>query len=219
MRSDNDSRSSVMGRVPICASAVAMVMLVIFSYSQADGQEVERSSKLSAAEPDTEMVKKIKQHPDLPIDFETQEAAPLSIEQAGVKEITKAEFRRLTGIVADSTKYAAFPKVTLVNQTDKRMTGFALFLKNNTTGRTHFMKRTGTSIEPHSGYSVVPADWVAPEKLVQAASSAGEAKIIKKKASFDSGKMWLPASASDLALKVVEVYFEDGSSWSSNSSF
>ena len=102
---ESDSERCVTGRLVTLAST-ALAMLVVFG-SQVVGQEIERSSRFSA-----EMLRKVEHLPNLPIVFETQEAAPLAIQEAHLKEITKAEFRRLTGAAAESTRYAAFPKVT-----------------------------------------------------------------------------------------------------------
>ncbi|HXU35723.1 MAG TPA: hypothetical protein VN937_05125 [Blastocatellia bacterium] len=199
-------------------TSTAIVTILIFSVFAigAARQDVQRSSKLVPADGEKEIVKRVKQYPDAPISLQNRERCPILIQEANVKEITSDEYYQLTRMKTDSNLYVSFPKVKLINKTDMRLTGFALFLTNSRTGRTNFLKRSRITVEPNSDYSVVFNEWVVPEKLTQVTEN-GKTVNIKQRLNLDSEKMWLEGTARDLVLEIVEVTLEDGSTWSRNS--
>jgi hypothetical protein len=203
-------------RVVTSATIAAIIIFSIFA-SGAASQNIERSSKLDATDGEKEILKKVRQTPDTSISLQNREECPILIQDANVKEITSDEYYQLTRMKTDSNGYVSFPKVKLVNRTDKRLTGFALFLSNSRTGRINFFKVSRITVEPNGDYAVAPNEWVTPDKLVQVTGD-GKTVNIKKRATIDSEKMWLEGTAGDFVLEVVECAAEDGSNWSRNSS-
>ena len=201
------------------AVRIGIAALVIFSTFTYVGaiQKIERLSKSVRGDEEKEILKRMKEHPDVPISLENREGSPLFIQEANVKEITSYDYHRLTGVTTDSNSYVAFPKVKLINNTDKRAIGFALFFINKRTGRIRGFKVSRTTVDPHGEYSVIPNEWVTPDKLTRVNKEGGVVHI-KKRVNYDSEKMWLAGSAGDFVLKVAEVDFEDGSRWSRYSS-
>ena len=189
--------------VVVCVAAVA----IVFISSIALGQ----SSKRAIGEDKAEIVEKVRQYPDISIDFENYEGMPLSIQEAKVKEIGNAEYSQLTGFTTDSPKYISFPNITLTNNTDQRVVGIALAVGNKQTRKIDGVKLTNISIEPHGSYSVKASDFIRPERIVQVAKSG---KVTKRlKAGLDSEKMWLRGSANDMVLILGIVEFENGNRW------
>lgn len=203
-------------RVVTSITIAAIVVFSIFA-SGAASQDIERSSKLDTTDGEKEILKKVRKYPDTPISLQNREGCPILIQDANVKEITSDEYYEFTRMKTDSNRYVSFPKVKLVNKTDKRLTGFALFLSNSRTGRINFFKVSRITVEPKGGYSVAPNEWVTPDRLVQVTAD-GKTVNIKKRLNLDSEKMWLEGTAGDLVLEVVECAAEDGSNWSRNSS-
>ena len=197
------------------ASSTALAGLIIFTIlaGGAVGQDIERSSKTTISDEEKEVIKKVARYPDSVISLQNREECPIFIQKASVKEIANDDYYQLTGMRTDSSRYVGFPKVKLINKTDNSLTGFALFLTNSRTGRINFLKVSSTSVEAKGDYSVVPNEWVVPDKLVQVTSD-GKTVNIKKRLNLDSEKMWLEGTAGDLVLEVVEVEFKDGSKWS-----
>lgn len=211
----SDEKAKFTKRVVTSTTMVVILIFYIFAIGAAR-QDVQRSSKLLAADGEKEIVKRVKQYPDAPISLQNREECPILIQEANVKEITSDEYYQLTRMKTDSNVYVSFPKVKLINKTGKRLTGFALFLNNSRTGRTNFLKRSRTTVEPNGDYSVVFNEWVVPEKLTQVTDN-GKTVNIKQRLNLDSEKMWLEGSARDFVLEVVEVTLEDGSKWSTKS--
>jgi hypothetical protein len=193
--------------------AAAVLMFLSVLQRPTMGQAVKSSSKSADEKTERRILRIINRHPDLPISLNNHGEAPLFIQDARVKQIGEPEHRKLTGVSRDSTEYVSFPTVRLVNNTDKRITGFTLFLKNNRTGHIHGFKVWRTVVEPHGDYSINPNEWVAPEKLTRV-SDDGQTMNINKRVNFASEKMWLAAGAVDLVLELIDAQFEDGSGWS-----
>jgi hypothetical protein len=162
-----------------------------------------------------QIIEKFKQYPDIPINSENIEGVPLLIQGAVVKQITQADYNQLTGAVTDSSKITSFPSITLLNNTDRRVTGFALLLKNNHTEQMYFVRLSKIIVEPYGTYSVLSNEWIPPDKLAQATSSGQVTTNTKKQSTpdLDSQKMWLAGGANDLVVKIGMVDFESGSRW------
>lgn len=167
-------------------------------------------------------VEKVLASPDVPIRFENPAGAPLVIQSAYSKVITSAEYKQLTRDHGTSafSQYATFPTVTLINNTDQRVTSFALLLRNKQQPeRRNFVKLSKISIEPYSDYILAASEWVLPDKQVQVTASGEVIKMVaggetrQPTPDLGSQKMWLPADASDLVVKVAMVEFKDGSVW------
>jgi hypothetical protein len=162
-----------------------------------------------------QIIKQLKQYPDIPISFENPEEAPLHIELATVKEITDNEFYLITSSTIDAKKYTTFPKVNLVNNTSQRVTRFVVMVGNRETRKIHGISFYDVNIAPQGSFSVKPDDWVRPETKVRVADNG---EIIRNKTGqgsvdLDSEKMWLRANAGNLVLKVALVEFENGTKW------
>lgn len=196
---------TVTNRAAVVVSIAALFTVFI------SGIALGQSSKRTTGEGKREIVERVRQYPDSPISFENYEEMPLLIQEAKVKEIGNAEYYQLTGFTTDSPKYISFPNVTLTNNTDQRVIGFALAVGNKQTRRMDGVKLTRISIEPHGSYSVKAGDFIRPERMVRITKSG---KVINRlNPDLDSEKMWLRGSVSDMVLTIGIVDFENGTRW------
>jgi hypothetical protein len=198
------------GFSPVNRTAVVVsvgALLVVFISGITLGQ----TSKGTTGEGKREIVDRVRQYPDSSISFDNYDAVPLLIQEAKVKEIGNAEYHQLTGFTTDSPRYISFPNVTLTNNTDRRVIGFALAVGNKQTRQIDGVKLSKIIIEPHGSYSVKASDFIRPERTVQVTKSG---KVTNRlKSGLDSEKMWLRGSASDMVLTIGIVDFENGTRW------
>lgn len=184
------------------AVGMCTILLLFFSsvYSNAIG-------KIPIEEQDTQdvILKKVMQSPAIGISFENPAEQPLVVQSASAKTITSTEYHQLMGSASGKVytsvgQYTTFPTVTVVNNTNKRITAFNLSFGNKVIARNWWgIYPTGLSIEPNGTFTISPHQWVGLKgDPVQ---------------NLRSPKMWLPGSASDLFLLLVRVEFEDGSRW------
>ena len=198
-----DRKFSLNNAVVVCVAALAIVFV--------SGIALGQSSKRVIGEDKAKIVEKVRQYPNISINFENYEGVPLSIQRAEVKEIGNAEYSQLTGFTTDSPRYISFPNVTLTNNTDQRVVGIALAVGNKQTRKIDGVKLTNISIDPHGSYSVKASDFIRSERIVQVAKSGEVTRRLKP--GLDSEKMWLRGSANDMVLIIGIVEFENGNRW------
>jgi hypothetical protein len=213
LREAGSRTSTLTHLVAITASAVTLFFL--FVGGNIVPNIVMGQTSATAGQLKKQMIERVKQYPDIPINSENPEGAPLLIQGAAVKQITQTEYHQLTGISTDSPKNITFPKITVTNNTNRRVTGFAVLLKNRHTGQMYFVRLSKIIVEPYGTYSILSSEWIPQDNLVQATSS-GQVITSKKNQptpDLDSQKMWLAGGANDLVLKVGMVDFESGGRW------
>jgi hypothetical protein len=204
MTADQNGRLRWTHQVAASACVVALLILTAalgeFTWDDAIAQSSEIRTELS---------------PDVPIHFENPEGAPLIIRDAKVKVISRSEYLHLVGSTPDQeggsfNEYVSFPIVTVTNNTNQRVTGFALFLRNKQEQRMHFVKLSWINIEPHSDYAVEIIKWVPLGKrfVVGAGGELIEMAVVD---GAKQQKIWMPGGASDLEVAVRRVELEDGS--------
>lgn len=171
-----------------------------------------------------EFSEKVMHSAEVPIRFENPEGAPVTILNADVKVISRADYYQLMLLAKDQGsdsfdeyvisptihEYTTFPTITLFNNTDKRVVGFELRLTNTRINLTQWVVAP-LPILPHSDYTFKARNWVLHKHLPTRTSDQPiiEGEMLQP-------KMWFPGRASDLVVKVREVKFEDGSRWRSN---
>src|SRR5437870_13696433 len=97
------SRVAKVIMVALVASLISIVIVIARSSQSAQARKVA-------------LIQKIKQSPDIPINFTNFEGVPLSIQSAVTKEISATEYQQLTGgDTSGADNFAAFPNVTLQN--------------------------------------------------------------------------------------------------------
>jgi hypothetical protein len=193
--------------------AAATILFVSVSGTAQDSEGTQPSKAIERAKKET--ADRVRQYPDVPVEFANFEAVPLTIQSANTKEIGNAEHLALVGFTTDSPRYTTFPRVMLTNKTDQRITGLVLVFGNRQTRKSRGISFTKLSIDPHGTLAVEPSDWVLPERTVRIAE---DGKVTKRlKPDLDSDKVWLHGSARDMVLVIGAVVFEDGKRWEMSS--
>lgn len=149
---------------------------------------------------------------EAPIRIENHEGAPLIIQEAKVKVITRAEYQQLmrlpTDQGADSDEYASFPTVTLINVSSQRVIGFALGFTGKEPRPMHILRVSGISIEPNGVFTVTSDKWgPSGKQLVVSSGSVVEATVTK---GTGQSQTWFADGAASLLVRVGVVEFEDG---------
>ena len=210
MKGDCARRPMVAMHATIGACLAAATILFVSVTGTA--QDSEGTQSLKAIErAKRETANRVRQYPDLSVEFVNFDAVPLAIQSANVKEIGNTEYLGLMGLTTSSPRYTTFPRVMLTNKTDQRVTGLVLMYGNKETKKIRGVSFTKLSIDPHGTLAVGPSDWVLPERTVRIAE---DGKVTKRlKPDIDSDKMWSQGSARDMVLMIGAVVFEDGKRW------
>jgi hypothetical protein len=136
---------------------------------------------------------------------------PLHIVSASSREIPKLVFREITGEASHQRTMSTYPEITLVNTSQKTITGFTILMKNNLDSMGHAIVMKRVSIAPGATYLLPSAKWPKPEKVTT--ERDGKFVSVVKIPGLDSPKAWLPGSASDSKVVVGMVTFSDGTTW------
>lgn len=149
-------------------------------------------------------VEEVLRSPDVPIRFENPAGAPLLIQNAHVKVITNAAYHQLVGLnrnigANSSSHYTTYPTVTVVNNTNRRVTGFMLGFGRPGEQESRFVRLSGVIIEPYQAYELERIHW----------------RPAKTPPDLHSPDMWVSGDARNLAVIVARVAFDDGTTWDS----
>lgn len=197
---------SRVAKVSMVAAVVSLVSIAIV---------IARSSRLTAEQQKNESIQRVKQSPDIPINFTNFDGVPLSIQKAATKEISAAEYRQLTGGDASgANRFAAFPSVVLLNMTNKRVTQLMVTVGDRQTKKWYIVNFHAANIAPQQTFTMTAADWNR-DKASKAGGDIDPQTAASKIADFDAARLWWPggAKASDLVFRVALVEFENGEKW------
>lgn len=136
------------------------------------------------------LMTKVEKSADLPLRIIENQDAPLRVIEARSKEISAADFTRLTGAETKLPSVSSAPQVTVQNTSDKTILSFMLVVRDPDA---RIMRSRGVrqlSIPP-GGKFTVPANH-----------------------KMDSEKYWIPFSArSNFYVTIGAVTFDDGTRW------
>jgi hypothetical protein len=209
MKDNQHVKITAMNRITV-GTCRAILLILFVSIS---GQNKAAIKSLHRTNQEKDTVEKVRQYQNMPIAIDNYEGIPLFIQKADVKEITNDQYYQLIGSTKGSNNYVSFPNVTLTNNTNQVVTGFALLLGNKQTKRVHWVMFNDLSIEPAASYSVRPSDWIQPEKVFRVSEEGKTTKTNRPTADLDSEKIWLPGTIAELILRVGIVEFKEGSKW------
>lgn len=190
----------------IVAVAVLLVSILIV---------IGRSSRVTADQKKNELSLKVRQSPEIPINFNNFDGVPLNIEKAVTKEVSVAEYQQLTGgDVSGADRFATFPSVTLLNTTNQRVTRLIVTVGNRQTKKWFIVSFRQPNIAPQQTFSMTAADWRS-DKGSEVGDDSKTAKVPPNATDFDATRLWWPggARASDLVFRIALVEFEDGKKW------
>jgi hypothetical protein len=196
---------SRVAKLTIIVVAASLISIVI---------GIARSSQ-SAEQRKLALIQRIKQSPDIPINFTNFEGVPLSIRKAATKEISAVDYHQLTGEKASSAdRFAAFPDVTVVNEANQRVTRLMVTVGNRQTKKWFIVTFREANIAPQQTFSMTARDW-SRDKSSRAENDNKTGTALSKVRDFDEPRLWWPggASANNLVFRIALVEFENGTKW------
>ena len=182
--------------VALVASLISIVIVIARSSLSAEARKVA-------------LIQKIKQSPDIPINFANFEGVPLSIQSAVTKEISATEYRQLTGgDTSGADNFTAFPSVTLQNATNQVITKLMVTVGNRQTKKWFIVTFRKANIAPQQTFSMT-------DKSSGSENNTETETKPSKVTDFDTARLWWPggARANNLVFRVALVEFEDGTKW------
>lgn len=198
------SRVTKLTTIVVVTSLISILMVIVIA----------RSSR-TATERKITLIQKVKQSPDIPINFTNFDGVPLRIEGAVTKEISATDYQQLTGgDVSGADRFAALPSITLLNVTNQRVTTLMVTVGNRQTKHWCVVTFDQANIAPGQTFSMTAADW-RRDKVSKIGNDNKTATAPSKVTDFDAARLWWPggARANDLVFRIAQVEFEDGKKW------
>lgn len=190
----------------ICLLAVIGLSITLKTHSQ-QPKVISRVSK-------DDFRRSVEASPDLPLRVAGNEKCPFRIIQANVKEISGADFSKLTSRVTDRTVVASVPEVRLINTSGQTITGFVLVIRDPQSRASRGFVQQKVSIRPGENYLVKRDHFVTPEKQTVAQADEPIRRVLSQP-TLESEKYWLDlvATPSEMFVTVGQVTFSNGETW------
>lgn len=207
------TRLFIMARKTIIISCSLMLALFLVAVVLTVRTSTQ-SSKVPGQKDKDALLQQIENSMEQPLRFVGNEECPLKIVQATVKEISGAEFTRLTRKTTDLVTVSSVPEVQIMNTSTKRITGFVLAVRHPESNWNRGTVQPKVSIAPGEVYTVRRSDFVSPAKLT-VADDRGQTHQKIVQGAMDEEKYWVQfAQRAEIFVLVNLVVFEDGSEWS-----
>ena len=157
------------------------------------------------------LVEQIEKSPDVPLAIQQDEDTPLRILEAKAKEVSAADYEKLTSSKSDHPLIVSAPEVRMLNVSNKIINRVMLLVSDPSVEKSTGLMRHNLSLSPGVAYTILPADFVKPDYL-NAVEENGKATSSVKDP-MKSKSFWLPfADKSKLRVRVA-VEFQDGTKW------
>lgn len=186
-------------------SLLLVVTLALSAKTQRKRQEILHQKAEDGA------VEWIEKSADHSLQILGNEDSPLKIVEARVKELSGAEFTRLTRRTTDLDAISSVPEVELTNTSGKTITGFVLAVREpvSRTTLTHYERKV--SVAPGETYVVRREHFVSSDQKVITGDD-GKTRQVAVQPNLDSEKYWIQfGRRPDVFITVGIVKFDDGS--------
>lgn len=158
------------------------------------------------------LLKQIEESTDYPFNVDDNENSPLKITNAKVKEISGAEFTKLTGKTTNLTTVTSVPEIQLMNVSDKTIKAFFVAVRDVKNKSVRGFTQFKVSIAPGETYTVHREHFSNPESVSVSDENGVRPSLNQPK--LDSEKLWLNSEKSpDVFTLIARVLFEDNSQW------
>lgn len=170
-----------------------------------------RMQSASATSKKDALVEQIEKSPDYSLRIQQDEDTPLRILEAKVKEISAADYEKLTANKSDHPAIISAPEVRMLNVSGKTINRVMLMVRDVSADRSTGLMRHNLSISSGAAFTIFPADFVKPDYLTTVEESGKTSSSVK--APMKHKNFWLPfADKSQLQVR-VGVEFQDGTRW------
>lgn len=164
---------------------------------------------ISAQQPNSDLLNKLKNDPGVSIAVNNSLDAPVTITEAFSKEISRADFRKLTGSDAKSEISISFPEAKILNTSGKVITSLILVMEmKDSSGRFYWTRSSKLQVEPNDSLTVTPSQWVG-----SVSTRTRDGKVEKVSRDLTTPEMWVPGLGSAAVLAILEIGFSDGTDW------
>ena|SRR5438552_11667079 len=196
------SRVAKLTIIVVVASLISIVIVIARSSHSAEQRKLA-------------LIQRVKQSPDIPINFTNFEGVPLIIQSASTKEISATDYYQLTGENASgANRFSAFPSVTVVNEANQRVTRLMVTVGNRQTKKWFIVTFREANIAPQQSFYMTARDW-SRDKSAGANGDSKTGTALSKVRDFDEPKLWWPggASANNLVFRIALIEFDNGTKW------
>jgi hypothetical protein len=194
-------------RFRIVASLAILSMLLLTSGAVAHTLRARAQSRVQR----NPLVERIEKSPTIPLRIQQDDGTPLRILEANVREISPADYEKLTSEKSDLPSIISAPEVKMVNVSSKTINRIMLRIDDVSAQKSTGVMMHDLSVGPGATFTIVPANFVKPENVTTVDESGTVASSLKDP--MTSKKFWLPfADKSQLQVR-VGVEFQDGTTW------
>ncbi len=171
-----------------------------------------QNKSLTGGNDKNSLVSKVENYPASQLRILENSNTPLRLLEAKSKEISAAEFTRLTGAATTLSSISSFPEATVQNTSDKTINMFMLIVRDPAARSMRSQVFKGLSIRPGESFSVTSERFITPEKVTYT-DNKGVA-VTAEKSPLESVNNWIQfAERSNFFVTVGMVVFEDGTRW------
>jgi hypothetical protein len=158
-----------------------------------------------------QLLERINRSPDVPQRVVETDDTPLRITEAMVKVISGEEFTRTTGKTTDLISVSSVPNFSVLNVSDKVITGFMLMFRDPVRGGSRVIGFNRVKIEPGESYSVM-RDTMVASPMTTVADDRGVRQQVGSK--LEAANFWIgTGNHADSFITVGKVSFADGTTW------
>lgn len=171
-----------------------------------------QNKSLTTGKEKNSLVSKVENYPASQLRVLENSDTPLRLLEAKSKEVSAAEFTRLTSAATNLSNISSFPEARVQNTSDKTINMFMLIVRDPFARSMRSQVFKGLSIRPGESFSVTSERFITPEKVTYT-DNKGVA-VTAEKSRLESVNNWVQfAERSNFFVTVGMVVFEDGTSW------
>lgn len=192
-------------------TATIGILIILLLVGVAFTQTLRNRNQTDLSNKQDPLVEQIQKSPNFSIRIEQDEDAPLKILESNVKEISAADYEKLTSEKSTSPTIISAPTTKMVNVSDKVITRVMINIYDAATDRGKGLFIRELSIKPGETYTIVPENFVRQETVTKVDENSNLSATVN--AAMKNKKFWLPfADKSQLQVR-VSVTFDDGTKW------
>ncbi len=167
---------------------------------------------LVLADENTQLIERIRDSEDHPLQIKQTADTPLKILSATVKEIPRDDYQKLTGKLTDLVTVISVPEAKLQNTSNKKITELFFITRDLSTNKLKGMMMKDISVEPGQFFYIKRGGAVKTESVTVAAEDETVRELTKE--SMTNENYWLPFKDKNQLQVSVVVTFADETTWS-----
>jgi low affinity Fe/Cu permease len=185
--------------------SILLLVGVAFAQTLRNRNQTDLSSKHDP------LIEQIQKSTNYSIRIEQDEDAPMKILESSVKEISAADYEKLTSEKSASQTIISAPTTKMVNVSDKVISHVMINIYDAATDRGKGLYIRELSIKPGDTYTIVPENFVRQEIVTKVDENSNLASTVN--AAMRNKKFWLPFTDKSQLQVRIGVTFADGTKW------